>query len=95
MALGLNESTMIGSTMQLITENITGSLVITGLVVVLILVALFITFRLPIELILIFFLPALLVFVAFNFLPTIIAGVVGIILAFFVAWAAWAWFTNK
>jgi len=95
MAVGLNETTIIGSTLELFTSNITGSLLITGFIVVLLLGALFIAFRLPLEIILIFFLPAILVFAAFNFLPPIVAGVIVVILAFFVAWTAWAWFTNK
>jgi predicted RND superfamily exporter protein len=66
MVLFINETGTIGVIYNAVTNNITGSEFLTLLGLILIILLLFLTFRVPIEISAIIILPMLLIFMAFN-----------------------------
>ena len=95
MVLGINETEIMGYVFENFTTSITGDQIITGFILVILLGAVSLAFRMPIEIIMIFMLPPILVFTAFAILPGIVAGIVVVVLGFLLAWTVWAWVTNK
>lgn len=85
----LNRSQTIGLFFEAISTNITGSDGLTALLVITLLMAVAIMFRLPIELTIPFVMPLLLVLMAYSTEALIVGGVMLIYLS--IIFAKWIW----
>ena len=81
----LNQTGIIGQAFNGLTNNVTGSVFLTGLLILIVLMVIAFMFRLPLELTVIFLIPIILVFMAFNTGWVAVGGLIFIYIAVILA----------